>query len=76
MKRLVCGGILGILLALSLTPAAALADNRAHHAAIKVCKQKYRNTVRGAKYLKHRQRRERIEQARREREECERLAPR
>jgi hypothetical protein len=31
--------------------------------------------VRGAKYLKKRQTRERIEQARRERAECERLAP-
>ena len=75
MKRIVCSGILGILLAFSLTPAAQ-ADSRAHHAAIKVCKQNYRNAVRGAKYLKHHQRRERIEQARREREDCERLAPR
>jgi hypothetical protein len=41
-----------------------------------VCKQNYKNAVRGAKYLKSRQRRERIEQARREREDCERLAPR
>lgn len=76
MKRFVCTATLGLLLALSVTPAAALADNRAHHAAIKVCKQRYKSAVRGAKYLKHRQRRERIEQARREREECERLAPR
>jgi hypothetical protein len=76
MKRVVCSAILGILLALSLTPAATLADSRAHHSAIKVCKQRYKNAVRGAKYLKSRQRQERIEQARREREECERLAPR
>jgi hypothetical protein len=41
-----------------------------------VCKQNYKNAVRGAKYLRSHQRRERIEQARREREECERLAPR
>jgi len=75
MKRVVCGAILGILLALSLTPA-ALADSRAHHAAIKVCKQQYKSAVRGAKYLKSRQRKERIEQAVREREECEKLAPR
>jgi hypothetical protein len=76
MKRFVCSAILLLLLAVSLIPAAALADNRAHHAAIKVCKQRYKSAVRGAKYLKSRQRRERIEQARREREECERLAPR
>jgi hypothetical protein len=75
MKRVFCSAILVILLALSLTPAAS-ADSRAHHAAIKVCKQRYKSAVRGAKYLKSRQRRERIEQARREREECERLAPR
>lgn len=53
----------------------SLADSRAHRAAIKLCKQKYKNAVRGTKYLKSRQTRERIEQARRERAECERLAP-
>jgi hypothetical protein len=76
MKRFVCSAILGIILAVSLAPAAALADSRAHHAAIKLCKQRYKSAVRGAKYLKSHQRRERIEQARVEREECERLAPR
>lgn len=76
MKRFVCSAILALLLAVSLTPAAALADSRAHRAAIKLCKQKYRDAVRGAKYLKSRQRSDRIEQARRERKECERLAPR
>jgi len=76
MKQIICGAVLSIFLAVALTPATASADSRAHHAAIKVCKQRYRSAVRGAKYLKSRQRRERIEQARREREECERLAPR
>lgn len=75
MKQIICGAVLSIFLAVALTPATALADSRAHHAAIKVCKQRYKSAVRGAKYLKSRQRRERIEQARREREECERLAP-
>jgi len=75
MKQITCGAVLSIFLAVALTPAAALADSRAHHAAMKLCRQKYRNAVRGAKYLKSRQRSERIEQARRERAECERLAP-
>jgi hypothetical protein len=76
MKQIICCAVLSIFLAVAFTPAAALADNRAHHAAIKVCKQRYKDAVRGAKYLKSRQRRERMEEARREREECERLAPR
>jgi hypothetical protein len=76
MKQIICCAVLSTFLGVALTPPAALAESRAHHAAIKVCKQNYKNAVRGAKYLKSRQRRERIEQARREREECERLAPR
>lgn len=76
MKRLVCSVMLGLFLLGSLAPAAALAESKAHHRAVKVCKQKYKDAVRGAKYLKHRQRTERIETARREREECEKLAPR
>jgi len=76
MKQIICCAVLCTFLGVALTPAAALADSRAHHAAIKVCKQRYKDAVRGAKYLKSRQRRERIEEARREREECERLAPR
>jgi len=76
MKRLVLSLMISFLLLVSLTPANAFADTRAHHAAIKLCKQKYRDAVRGAKYLKQRQRRERIEQARQERADCERLAPR
>ncbi len=75
MKRLILLGSVALLLATSFPPV-GLAENPSHHAAMKLCKQKYRNAVRGAKYLKHRQRKERIEQARREREECEKLAPR
>lgn len=75
MKQIICGAVLSIFLAVALPPAAALADSRQHHAAMKLCKQKYKNAIRGAKYLKSRQRRARIEQARREREDCEKLAP-
>jgi len=64
-----------MFLAAAYTPSAAFGDSRERHSAMKVCKQKYKNAVRGAKYLKSRQRNERIEQARKEREECERLAP-
>lgn len=74
MRRFVCSAILSLTIAGSLAPA-VLADSRQHHAAMKLCKQRYRTAVRGAKYLKSRQRKERIEQASREREECEKLAP-
>ena len=76
MKRVVCSAVLSLIIAASLVPASALADSRGHHAAMKLCKQKYKDAVRGAKYLKNHQRKARIEQARREREECEKLAPR
>lgn len=75
MKQIIRCAVVSIFLALSLTPAAASGDSREHHAAMKLCKQKYKNAIRGAKYLKSRQRKARIEQARREREDCERLAP-
>ena len=74
MKRIVLLGSLTLLLATSFAPV-SLADSHAHHSAMKLCKQKYKNAVRGAKYLKSRQRKERIDQARRERAECEKLAP-
>jgi hypothetical protein len=75
MKQFFTGAVLSLFLAVALTPASALADSRAHRSAIKMCKQRYKSAIRGAKYLKHRQRMERIEQARRDRAECERLAP-
>jgi hypothetical protein len=74
MKHFVVLGSVALLFSISLAPK-CLGDSRAHHAAIKLCRQKYKSAVRGAKYLKHRQRVERIEQARRERHECEKLAP-
>lgn len=76
MKPLIRIALTGLALVVMLAPAASLADSRAHHRAIKVCKQHYKDAVRGAKYLRGRQRRERIEQARQDRAECERLAPR
>lgn len=76
MKRVVCSAVLSLIIAASLVPASALADNRGHHAAMKLCKHRYRDAIRGIKRLKSHQRKARIEQARREREECEKLAPR
>ena len=63
-----------LLLVVSLAPPVSLADSRLHHAALKLCKQKYKDAVRGAKYLRGRQRKERIEQAKEDRKQCERHA--
>lgn len=76
MKRVLCIAVLSLVIAASLVPASALADSRGHHAAMKLCKQRYKDAIRGIKRLKSHQRKARIEQARREREECENLAPR
>ena len=76
MKQLRSIGLIGIVLVGLLAPAATLADSREHHRAMKLCKQHYKDAVRGAKYLRGRQRRMRVEQARQDRAECERLAPR
>jgi len=69
MKRILLVGLFTLLVAGSFSPIAS-ADSRAS----KICKQKYKAAVRGAKYLRSRQRGERIEQARKDLEECERLA--
>jgi hypothetical protein len=76
MKRFFCSLAIAFLLVAVFSSQAAQADSREHHAAVKLCKKKYRDAVRGAKYLKGHQRRLRVEQARRERAECEKLAPR
>lgn len=75
MQKFLRSILLCLLLAVVLAPDAALAQSHERHAALKLCKQKYRNAVRGIKYLKSRQRSARIAQARKEREECEKLAP-
>jgi Ni/Co efflux regulator RcnB len=75
MKKIVCSAVLSLLLAASLAPSSALADSRGHRAAMKLCKQRYKDAVRGIKRLKSHQRKARIEQAQKERDECEKLAP-
>jgi hypothetical protein len=74
MKRFIRVALPSLLLVVSLAPPPSLADSRLHHAALKLCKQKYKDAVRGAKYLRGRQRKERIEQAKQDRKECERHA--
>jgi hypothetical protein len=74
MKRIIVLGSLALLLVMSLD-VTSTADSKARSRALKVCKQRYKNAVKGTKYLKSRDRQERVEQAKREREECERLAP-
>ena len=76
MRRFMQMALSGLLLVVSLAPATTLADSREHHRAMKLCKQHYKDAVRGAKYLRGHQRRLRMEQARQDRAECESLAPR
>lgn len=71
--------LVALSLAVALTVAAPVTSakqGRAHRAALRLCKQKYKDAIRGSKYLKGHDRRARRAQARRDREECERLAPR
>ena len=76
MKRFLIHTGLSLAIALSAAAPASLAKHsRSHRAAIRLCKQKYKDAMRGAKYLKGRDRRARRSQARRDRVECERLAP-
>jgi len=74
MKRIIVIGSLALVFTIPFE-LSSLADSKARKGALKVCKQNYKNAVKGAKYLKSHDRQERIEQAKREREECERLAP-
>jgi hypothetical protein len=76
MKRVVCCAVLSLVIAASIGPASAQSDSRGRHAAMKLCKQRYRDAIRGIKRLKSHQRKARIEQARTERTECEKLAQR
>jgi len=72
--KIIKTGLVALVLAVSLTPGQAFAKRHGHHAAMRVCKQNYKDAVRGAKYLRGPDRRARIEQARIDRKECERLA--
>jgi SLT domain-containing protein len=73
MRSLIRSAVAGLMLAASIAPGAAFAQRHGKHAAMRVCKQNYKNAVRGAKYLRGPERRARMEQARLERRECESL---
>ena len=72
MKRAVIRISLLIALASSVIAPAALAQERNphHHAASKVCKQRYKDAVRGARLLRGQARKIRMAEAKRERREC------
>jgi len=77
MKRFLIHAAMAIVLLLAVAaPASFAKQTRAHRAAMKLCKEKYKDAIRGSKYLKGHDRRIRRAQARRDREQCERMAPR
>lgn len=75
--KLVTGRVLLLILLSGLfIPQLASAEHSQHHNAVKICKKRYKDTVRGSKYLPHREREARIEQAKRELRQCIDSAPR
>jgi hypothetical protein len=76
MRRVNLRILLIAVIALPILLSPALADSPEHRAAVKICKQRYKTAVKGAKYLKQRDREARIEEARRERANCVANAPR
>jgi hypothetical protein len=64
-----------ILFTLNLAPQPARAESPERRAALKLCRQKYREAMRGAKYLKGSDKRARTTAAREERRQCKALAP-
>jgi hypothetical protein len=76
MRSLIRSVVVGLMLAASLTPCSAIAQRYERRPATRLCRQNFRNAVRGARYLRGPERRRRMEQARIERTECERLAHR
>jgi hypothetical protein len=76
MKKICLRTLLVAMLTLPILLPSALADTPEHRAAVKICKQRYKAAIKGAKYLKQRDREARIEEARRERANCVANAPR
>jgi hypothetical protein len=75
MRRLKLRTLLIAAITLAIPLSSVLADSPEHRAALKICKQRYKAAVKGAKYLKQRDREARIEEARRERSNCVANAP-
>ena len=75
-KRLMRSFLLAsILFGMTVAPLPARAESPERRAALKLCRQKYRETMKGAKYLKGADRRARQAAAREERQKCRSLAP-
>ncbi|MEK6299160.1 MAG: hypothetical protein AABO41_00435 [Acidobacteriota bacterium] len=64
-----------ILFGMNIAPLPARAESPERRAALKLCRQKYNETMKGAKYLKGVDRRARMTAAREERRKCKALAP-
>ena len=76
MSRRLMRAFLSGLILVGLTVAQpARAESPERRAALKMCRQKYKEMTKGAKYLKGADRRARIEAAQEERRKCKALAP-
>ena len=65
-----------VLFSLTIATLPAHAESPERKAALKLCKQKYREATKGKKYLKSSDKKARVAAAREERRKCEELAPR
>lgn len=64
-----------IVFSMTLAPPPAGAESPERRAALKLCRQKYRENIKGARYLKGADRRARTKLANEERRQCRALAP-
>jgi hypothetical protein len=64
-----------ILFTMNLAPVPVRAESAERRAALKLCRQKYRDAIKGARYLKGTDKRARMKAAREERRQCRALAP-
>ncbi|HYV03868.1 MAG TPA: hypothetical protein VFB82_04750 [Blastocatellia bacterium] len=64
-----------ILSAMNIAVTPTRAESPERRAALKLCRQKYKETMKGSKYLKGADRKVRMEAAREERRKCRELAP-
>ena len=64
-----------ILFGVTVTALPARAETPERRAALKLCRQKYKDMMKGSKYLKGADRRARMTAAQEERRKCRELAP-
>ena len=78
MRKRLMRTFLFVLILSVIGGAAALptrAESPERRAALKLCRQKYKETMKGSKYLKGADRKARLTAAREERRQCRELAP-